>query len=222
MSVLMMTQEEKRKIIIEAFRPYLNLEQSKQALMLWAEKYADKPAFTLQRFVRECCTLFSLEKERPVLMESLIRKLTDSPSRQSSEQNENASPSITSASGNEVVRESGNGDMATSVFELAVQHLCTIAGKQQGAGIRQYMINNLEGLSLERSSRSAMEMWLSGKIPVIDADISLENMQHMINFAYIALCEYCGPMKADTILDEAIKRTAQSPLAADFPPEKLL
>ena len=88
--------------------------------------------------------------------------------------------------------------------------------------MRRYVIGNLERVELNARARNELQLWLAGNQPSLDSAIPVSSMQLMINLAYVSLCEYCGPVKADAILHDAIQEASLRPEAKTFDPLKLL
>lgn len=215
MSATRMTLEDKQAAIILALRPFLTTGQIQSALAIWTEKYADKPTFALQHFVGECCRLFNIENARSQLLRSLVEELSAGGRKNHSQ----IEPPRHSAEVTPVNEADGR---AVTVFQLVIEQLCVMAGAQHGKNVRHYILANLQRLALDRMTQKSLEMWLTDHMTTIDMAITLKHMQLMVNLAYVALCEYCGPVRADTMLHETIRLVAQHPAARGFAPAQLL
>lgn len=49
-----------------------------------------------------------------------------------------------------------------------------------------------------------------------------KTLTRIINLAYVALCEYEGPAKADRALHEAVQIVEKSTVGSEFPIQRLL
>lgn len=61
--------------ISQAVSPFLNAEQTAEAVRLWEEKYANQQGLSVQYFARECSNRFSHEAGRSQLVKKLVREL---------------------------------------------------------------------------------------------------------------------------------------------------
>jgi len=60
-------------------------------------------------------------------------------------------------------------------------------------------------LKLEARSEQRIRAWLSGQSTQLTANFSVDALQKLVNLAYIAMCQYVGPVKADQFLAQALK-----------------
>ena len=229
---------EKQNAIQEALQSLLNDAQLDKAMQIWRLKHADKPAFALQHFVRECCASLSLPEKRSEMLQCLVQKLTalQMRIRESADVPVRTEPvaadpafkqePLPSISGQETkVGASAvpglNG--ALQVFQMVIENICSDSGREASIGIRTSLVNNLAPLRLTQGTRAAIENWLFGREKALGiVDVPLSAMQRMVNLAYVGLCEACGPVKADAILDNAVRRAARTATACNFDPVRLL
>ena len=193
-----------------ALAPYLDGRQIERAIGLWQEKYASQPTFFLQYYVRECCELLGVESLRTQLVQSLVRELNS----------QRLNPRETAATD-----DSMSGPVAEAsvqVFQQLFRLLINSAGPLRGREIAAYVASGLPGMALPRPVQRSLASWLDGSMPVIEASVAPKVLTQLINRAYVGLCEYCGPVKADRILHEAVSQVAGSPAARLFPPQRLL
>ncbi len=211
----LLSQEERWEAIARAFGQFVNVEQVGQAKRLWMSKYSEKPSFALNHFVGECCKLFEMVERRKDIIQIALRELVI--------QQHGGQPSATKAgAAGEASAQGGAGDNALAVFQLVLGLLTRFAGDDAARGMRRYVIGNLERVELNARARNELQLWLAGNQPSLDSAIPVSSMQLMINLAYVSLCEYCGPVKADAILHDAIQEASLRPEAKAFDPLKLL
>ena len=193
-----------------ALGAFMDAQQTSQAVQLWRDKYAGKPTFSVQYFVRECCALFGMESHRNQLIQSLILELNaqrmnsmlDNPVRHS------------------VAR--GQTEIAVKVFELLFRAMVDSAGPIRGNDISRYVAESLSGMKLARDTQRSLTLWLNRNMPVIESDVPLPVLVQLVNRAYVGLCEYCGPVRADQILHDCVNEVAKADIARHFHPQQLL
>jgi len=64
---------------------------------------------------------------------------------------------------------------------------------------------------LKAQETKALAAWVGDANEVFEVAFPTDDKRVLVNLAYIALCEYVGPVKADQLLSESIKQT--EPLA---------
>ena len=207
-----LSQDERWEAIQRAFAHFVDGAEIPRARRLWISKYADKPSFALSHFVSECCKLFELPNRRKDIIQITLRELMV----QQHGGTAAAKPELAAT-----VDDSG-AHTALSVFQVVIRQLGLLAGDDAARGMRQYIIGNLDRVELDGSSRSELQSWLSGHQLQLVSAVRVSSMQLMINLAYISLCEFCGPVRADSILHEAIREAADCPEGKQFDPAKLL
>lgn len=204
-----------RSIAIKtALDAFLDPQQTAQALALWREKYAIQATFSVQYFVRECCALFGVESLRNQLVQSLVLELNSQ--RMQKVQEKPARDNRISVS------PSPENEAATQTFQLLFRALVDSAGPLRGREISRYVADGLTKMSLAKDARRSLELWLNRDMPVIEATVPIPVLITLVNRAYVGLCEYCGPVKADQILHECVGRIARTATAQQFHPQQLL
>lgn len=227
-----MHTNEKQIAVRYALQAFLEPRQLDQAMNIWHGNYADKPTFALQGFVRECSVLFSLENSRNDMYLSLVQHLStikmhpkhgtiDMPSPVAI----NAAPSRAMLTDKSKATEQYEPESvkAFTVLKMVIEQLFGLSGSAAAGEIRTYLQNNLASLQLPKQTSNTLKNWLSGK--AIDNDLlemTVPAMRRLVTLAYVALCEHFGPVRADGILDGAIRYVSQTIPGRRFHPQKLL
>lgn len=223
---------EKETAVRGALEAFLEPRQLDQAMHIWHAKYADKPTFALQGFVRECSSTFSLEKWRNAMYINLVQHLSTVHLHLQSSPIASPPPTtIDTAPPQEKItnqpqrpeRPDPVATYALPVCKMVIEQLCGLAGSAAAGEIRGVLQTNLDMLHLSTTSRIVLDNWLSGK--AIDTELlemTVPSMQRLVNCAYVALCEYFGPVKADKILAGAVRQVSQTPSGRRFHPRNLL
>jgi hypothetical protein len=202
-----------RSIAIKtALSAFLDPQQTTKAVELWREKYATQATFSVQYFVRECCALFGVESLRNQLVQSLVLELNSQRMNPGTERS---------------VREKNNSvspqnEIAVQTFQLLFRALTESAGPLRGKEISRYVVDSLPKMALPKDAKRSLEMWLNRDMPVIEVAVPIPLLTELVNRAYIGLCEYCGPVKADHILHDCVSRVASTAAGQLFHPQQLL
>ncbi len=214
-----MTIAQKKLAIEGALTPYLSDDNLMQALRIWEEKYALQPTFALQRFLNEFCDSATLKAQRSQILQSLIRALSgaDGKPLDASRRSERSTAATTAASAPVVAASNAAVQCCTQLVEAVFAR----TPGDMHVKMRLFILQSLPGMKLPQMAQRAVHAWLSQQYR-IPADVSIEEkaLRHLVNLAYISLCEFLGPVKADQILHEAVVATELA--VRDFPVRQLL
>lgn len=204
-------QHDRSKAITAALSTVLDPQQTAQAVGLWREKYSTQPTFSVQYFVRDCCTLFGVNSLRNQMVQILVQELN----------NQRMKP-VTEKAKSTANNQNTDTEAAVLTFQFLFRALMDNAGPLRGREISRYVAENLAKMSLANDVRRSLELWLNGDMPLIEAAVPVPMLVKMVNRAYIGLCEYCGPVKADQILHECVGKVAATAAGKQFHPQQLL
>lgn len=90
------------------------------------------------------------------------------------------------------------------MFMDLVEQLIDAPGGDVSTRIRLYVLENLEKIPLLTQERWAFQGWLNQMTPLTGTTPNINTMQQVINLAYVGLCEYLGPIKADQFLQNTV------------------
>lgn len=207
---------QKRRAIEEALTPFIQGKTLAHALLLWDEKYALQRNFALQHFLRELCDSTALAPLRSRMLQALIQSLSTLQDEMITEAQQNTAAKRKSWT----LAKKNSTDPELSMFTALVDGLIEQAGGGLAVRVRLYILDNLESTRIVNQQRWAIHSWLSQMSPLTDNSLDIKSMQQVINLAYVALCEYFGPIKADTMLQNTVSRVQQ--IYPDLPIHRLL
>jgi len=208
-------QHDRSRAIQAALSTMLNPQQTAQAVSLWREKYATQPTFSVQYFLRDCCELFGVGSLRSQLVQTLVQELNSQRMKPASEKSSSAERNAGSS-------DSTQNEAAVLTFQLLFRALTSNAGPLRGREISRYVAESLAKIALANDARRSLELWLNGDMPLVEAVVPVPVLITLVNRAYIGLCEYCGPVKADQILHECVGKVAGTAAGKQFHPQQLL
>lgn len=213
-----MTIAEKKLAIEGALTPYLSDDNLMQALRIWEEKYALQPTFALQRFLNEFCDSATLKAQRSQILQSLIRALSGADGKPLDGRRREAVAARPATAAAAPVAASNT---AVQCCTQLVEEVFRRTPGDMHVKMRLFMLQSLPSMKLPQMTQRAVHAWLSQQYR-IPADVNIEEkaLRHLVNLAYISLCEFLGPVKADQILHEAVVSTERS--VQDFPVRQLL
>lgn len=191
---------QKRKAVEEALMPFIHGKTLANALVLWDEKYAHQPTFALQHYLRELCSDIEVAHMRSRMLQALVSAFSslqdDRQSRAPASDPKPSTPPVARA----------NSSPILAMFMALVENLIDTPGGDASTRIRLYVLENLEKIPLPTHERWAFQGWLNQMAPLTGTTPNINTMQQVINLAYVALCEYLGPIKADQILQNTVSQ----------------
>ncbi len=203
-----MNSLQKRQAIKDALTPFIQGRQLANALNLWDEKYSHQNHFALQHYLRELCHDVEVAHLRSRMLQSLVTAFSSLQDERQARQQQaqrvrrNVVSNMSSGYMNELM-----------VFVLLVEKLIESLNDEMATRTRLYVLENLTKVKITSQERLVLQQWLN-RITPLRHDLKLNHtvMQHVINLAYVAICEYQGPIKADQVL-----QTSVSEIKAEFP-----
>ena len=208
--------EEKRIAVEQGLMPFLDGERLLLALQIWEEKYSNEPIFGLTRFVNELCDSTALQVQRGKVLQALIQTLLSSSSPAHAPQLD-AAPPVKVAQSSRVPQHD-----ATWTCMLLVDTLMRGLSQEKSGGVRLHMLNNLGVLRQPEAVQTALRAWLNQQQNTISVSIAESVLTRIVNLAYVALCEYEGPIKADHMLHDAVLTVEKIATDSSFPVRRLL
>lgn len=203
--------EQKKLAIEQGLTPFLGGEQLANALRLWEAKYSGGPTFALTSFVSELGDSAPLAVAPAKVLRSLFRALNNPPALSPARRDRAASTTETQAS---------SGD-AINTCVLLVDTMIDRLPPDQGEKIRQYMRDRLECLPQPAPVLNVLRAWLDQRRTIVQP-IPEAALTRLVNLAYVGLCEYVGPTKADRVLHEAVLIVETANAGSGFPVRRLL
>lgn len=191
---------QRRRAVYTGLRPFFNDIELSKVLELWERDFSQKPMFALNVFVARCCTTPELKEKRGELLRAVISAM-DLPLSQLL-----PDPVKTLKSEAELKAESEHQlDHVTHVFVALLTAMLTKYDLATQGGVRNFVIENLDKLKFELRGAQRMRDWLSGQSTYLAANYKIDVLQKLVNLAYVAMCEYVGPVKADQLLAQALR-----------------
>lgn len=193
----------RRRAIYTGMRPYFEDEALLDALKLWQEKYSNTPKFAFTEFLSVCCQTKELRQQRSSILSSIFKSM-DLPEHQllaDPFDEANSEVVITTPTNKHDV------DNDTLVFMRFFEVLFNKVSDKEALTIRASIIKNTAKLSIDGRRKVVLQDWLDKKLERLEYGYELTVIRQIINFAYIAMCENFGPVKADQVLAQAIKET---------------
>lgn len=193
-----MTPEQKHKAVEMALMPFLQGQTLAQALVLWDEKYAHKPTFALQHYLRELCSDIELAHMRSRMLQALVAAF-------SSLQDKRQEHHVASAAATtKIAAHKNHSSPELQMFMALVEQMINSAKSDNATRVRLYVLENVEKMALPPNDRRALQSWLNQIEPLTGTTPTIHLMQQVINLAYVGLCEYLGPIKADQLLQQSV------------------
>lgn len=183
--------------------PFIQGKTLASALILWDEKYAHKPTFALQHYLRELCSDLEIAHMRSRMLQALVSTV-------SSAQDDHQHRTAEQTSKHTNVAPKPHSSPLLLMFMALVEGLIEAPGGEAATRIRLYVLENLAKVPLSPTERWSFHAWLNQVEPLTGTTPSTHTLQRVINLAYVALCEYLGPIKADQILQNTVSKVQKA------------
>jgi hypothetical protein len=191
----------RRRAIYTGLRPFLDDNALLNAIKIWQADFSQKPKFALSVFVSRCCTTPQLKQQRAKILGSIFMAMDAPQSELLPDPLEHLKPVDKS------LILGFENDHKTKVFITLLQQIFMHFNALEEKKIRQFLIDNLAKIDADNRHVVHMQEWLLEKAATLDANYDTGDMQKLIHFAYVAMCELFGPVKADQYLAQAVEDT---------------
>jgi hypothetical protein len=205
---------QKRQAIQQALSPFIQGNQLASALILWDEKYAHQNHFALQHYLRELCHDVEIAHLRSRMLQALVGAFSTLQDERQARQQQ-----AQRVRKNIDTKQAEGANRELLVFVALIERLIEGLYDDMATRTRLYILENLTKVKISSQERWALQQWLN-RITPLKSDMPLDHtvMQHVINLAYVAVCEYLGPSKADQVLQASVSqiKTEFPDMAIDF------
>lgn len=202
----------RRRAIYTGLRPYFDDASLLEAIHLWQIKYSDKPKFAFAEFLSECCQDKTLRAQRTNILSSIFKAL-DSPEHA-------LLPDPFSLGLDDFADQSPTQkicDDTTILFVHFFANLLKLLGEKESLNVRIFILNQFPSLRLDELRKAYLRDLLDKKTSTLPVSYELTVMRQLINFAYVAICELLGPVKADHLLAQGIKASEELAMQMEIP-----
>lgn len=186
----------KRDVIESVLKDYFTPTQLESVMAYWELNYSREPAFVLQRFLKDVCTTDELKMSRAIILQALVTELNELSVGQKAEEQAVDVSSLALCF-----------DVFTSdLLERAKNGQAKLYGKfseQLGQQIQQQFQIAVETVQAWTAESSPL------RLP--DSDLPV-----VVSVIYELLCDWYGPVDADTILSVSISLCKQQGYADEI------
>ena len=196
-----------RRAVFTALRPFFPDMDLLTAMMIWQEKYANKPTHAFTLFLSECCRITEQKHSRLLLLKAIFGALEMPQQHLLPDPLNHETNQFDSLVGHPQLPEADN-----VVFVGLINALLSHLGNDLDLKVTSYLIAHIgANLALNTQQMFALKAWADKSILTLNAAFDNKQKQVIIHIMYIAICEYIGPVQADQLLALAVK--AAEPLA---------
>ena len=196
----------RRRAIYTGMSPYFDDDELLAAMQLWQEIYSDKPKFAFTEFLIDCCKTKELKAKRSEILRSIFHAM-DLPESMLLEDplrvvNTKAEMFTTKSSPEPA-------DNTTIIFVSFFESLLNKTHGEETDALRTFVVSQSEKLKIGKVQKSDLISWLNQREQTLSLRYELPIFRQLINFAYVALCEYKGPVKADQLLSQTMREAQE-------------
>jgi hypothetical protein len=197
----------RRRAIYTGMRPYFEDDELLEALKLWQEKYSERPKYAFTEYLSVCCKTKELRQQRSSILSSIFKAM-DLPERDLLADPFSELSSSTVKTSQSVIHS--EVDDVTKVFKKFFDILMSKVKDKEALAIKALIIKNMVNLDLDSRRKMILQEWLESKRETLECGYKLNEIRKIVNFSYVAMCEYFGPVKSDQILAQAINTAEPS------------
>lgn len=194
----------RRRAIYTGLRPYFDDESLLEAIHLWQIKYSDKPKFAFAEFLSECCHDKGLRSQRTNILSSIFKALDLPPHALLPDPFDIGLDHLANLSPAEKIC-----DDKTMLFVHFFDNLLKSISEKDALTVRIHILNQFPALRLDELRKAYFRDWLNQKLVKLPVSYDIAAMRQLINFAYVAMCELLGPVKADQILAQTMRASSE-------------
>ena len=180
----------RRRAIYTGLRPYFDDQELLSLIKVWEDDFSQKPKFALSVFVSRCCNTPQLKQDRAKILGAIFMAL-DAPTSELL-----PDPFEDLKSSDNTSNLAFENDGKTTVFMTLLQQIFMNFDEQEEKQIRRFLIDNLDKIDTDNRRLMHMQQWLFEKSMNLAANFKIEDMQKLVHFTYVAMCEVVGPIKA--------------------------
>ncbi len=198
-----MNESQQRRAVFTGMRPFLNDDDLITALEVWQGKYAGRPKAEYTQFLSESCRSKEIRGKRSAILSSIFNSLT------LPEDELLPDPLNLQTNRFEFSLEQQETRIETNVvFSTFFQTLLTQLEGEVESHVRQYLVESCDShFNINAQQMLALKTWLGGVSEAFEIAFHIDDKRKLVNLAYVAMCQYVGPVKADQLLSASIKKT---------------
>lgn len=214
-----MTIESKRRAVFTVLSEYVRDEALWDAMWRWQNDFSDKSQFELNGFLSHCRDIPGIAENRPQLYRQLISVLMDHAARLKPDPMEQMLAfQAMQASGGSVVQASKPAADWSPVYSRVLDAVFTQLRSDTVRLVKRFATEQAVRHGLPQGLAYAFTLWEERGDPMNVQGVPLVQLKQLLNYIYIGLCEYLGPVDADRILSQSIKSAqAAGPSVATDP-----
>lgn len=197
-------QRRKKRAVYTGLQPLLSDSELVAALRLWEKKYAVQNKNSVRYFIEEVVERIEGRLSVRTLLPGVVKALYQS-----------ESDLLPYPDG--LLDGSGSGGRRASVsayempemeaFRLLVTKWLQLADSVVAEDARQYVLHALPTLKLSHKLEAEIAGWLHKPDATMShLNVTVKNLQAVINLFYMAFCASLGPVKADELLARTVDR----------------
>jgi hypothetical protein len=199
-----MKLEYKRRAIYTVLSEVISEQNLLDVMWHWQNIYSEKSQFEINHFLTDCKNIPEIASSRSWLYRKIIVLLVS----EKNELLEDPWPLMLAYKNNidELNNISSVSDENWSeIFTTVMHELFSKLHSDTQRSVSRYIIQNLSQLKLPQSLANSFHVWTDKKSIIDTHEADRAQLKKLLNLAYIAICEFVGPIQADQFLSNAIK-----------------
>jgi hypothetical protein len=199
-----MKLEYKRRAIYTVLSEVISEQNLLDVMWHWQNIYSEKSQFEINHFLTDCKNIPEIASSRSWLYRKIIVLLVS----EKNELLEDPWPLMLAYKKN--IDELNNissvsAENWSDIFTTVMHELFSKLHSDTQRSVSRYIIQNLSQLKLPQSLANSFHVWTDKKSIIDTHEAERAQLKKLLNLAYIAICEFVGPIQADQFLSNAIK-----------------
>jgi hypothetical protein len=192
----------RRRAVYTALEPVLEREQLLHALVLWEEKHASSSKYSLRYFVNDVTSTLKVEQHSKVMLLNLAASMGLSEDQLLPDPSA-AIEGFKKRNGYSLKSRYQASEL--EAFKVLVEKIFALEKSHLTIDIARFVRVNLARLDIDSMLRDQCSRWLEYERKGLKVEnVRVADLRKIMNLFYVALCEYCGPERADRLLAEAV------------------
>ena len=202
---LMPQDLQKQKTIYACLKPQLNSAQLMEAMLLWQDKYAAKPGFSVRYFADDVAKIANNAVTPKQLVLTMVAALT---SKASALPDPTAEIEQYRLQHNRVAHTPATPYL--EAFSVLIKKIFSLTPEVERSSIKATAYHHISARR-EQNSSPHLDMhllkWLKDDSHLLrPAFVTPEQLSQAVSLIYELYCQYLGPVKTDALFADALKR----------------
>lgn len=207
--VLRMTPslENRRRAVYTALIEHLSGDELWESLVHWEDAHAGDATFSGHRFLSDILVTPEMRGKRSRILQSLVKAMSAPPHTLLPDPREQLLV-YRMKRGKAASSAAVSRDPRVAACASLLSRLLRNMDNDTRLRMRLFILESVDRSKLPATTRDAVRSWMNDQTRLVLESADPRDLQRLVNLAYVGLCEYIGPVKADAALSAALRQLA--------------